>query len=385
MYPGSAALGVTRAGRTRTCYVWVGKCNGSAQEKTAGERSGRGADGRPEQIGRRSGIMDVATAAGVSHITVSRVINNRASVRADTRERVLAAMRRLDYRPNHAARALVTGRSQTIGVICYNTALYGPAAALLGLEQAAREAGYFVTILGLKTLDAGSVEEAVDRLRQQAVSGLIVISPQAAVSSAFDRLPVDLPTIAIWGHRRSRIPVVAAGDEAGAGLATRHLLGLRHRTVWHVAGPAGRVGAEDRLKGWRAALREAGVPAPPVLRGDWSAEFGYAAGKVLAAEAEVTSVFVANDQMALGVLRAFNEVGRSVPRSVSVVGFDDIPEAAYYTPPLTTIRQDFNALGRKSVALLLRSMGEGDGNDPAHVTLPVELVIRQSTAPPRVR
>ena len=337
------------------------------------------------RIGRRSGIMDVATAAGVSHITVSRVINNRASVRADTRERVLAAMRRLDYRPNHAARALVTGRSQTIGVICYNTALYGPAAALLGLEQAAREAGYFVTILGLKTLDAGSVEEAVDRLRQQAVSGLIVISPQAAVSSAFDRLPVDLPTIAIWGHRRSRIPVVAAGDEAGAGLATRHLLGLRHRTVWHVAGPAGRVGAEDRLKGWRAALREAGVPAPPVLRGDWSAESGYAAGKVLAAEAEVTSVFVANDQMALGVLRAFNEVGRSVPRSVSVVGFDDIPEAAYYTPPLTTIRQDFNALGRKSVALLLRSMGEGDGNDPAHVTLPVELVIRQSTAPPRVR
>jgi len=357
-----------------------------AQRKKRRQAIGAGVarKGVRSRIRRRSGIMDVAAAAGVSHITVSRVINNRASVRADTRERVLAAMRRLDYRPNHAARALVTGRSQTIGVICYNTALYGPAAALLGLEQAAREAGYFVTILGLKTLDAASVEEAVDRLRQQAVSGLIVISPQAEVSSAFDRLPVDLPTIAIWGHRRSRIPVVAAGDEAGAALATRHLLGLRHRTVWHVAGPAGRVGAEDRLKGWRAALRDAGVPAPPVLRGDWSAESGYSAGKVLAADVDVTSVFVANDQMALGVLRALNEVGRSVPRSVSVVGFDDIPEAAYYTPPLTTIRQDFNALGRKSVALLLRSMGEGAGGDPAHVTLPVELVIRQSTAPPRV-
>jgi DNA-binding LacI/PurR family transcriptional regulator len=333
----------------------------------------------------RSGIMDVAAAAGVSHITVSRVINNRAGVRAETRERVLSAMTQLDYRPNHAARALVTGRSRTIGVICYNTALYGPAAALLGLEQAAREAGYFVTILGIKTLDAGSVEEAVGLLRQQAVSGLIIISPQAVMSDAFDRLPLDLPTIAVWGHRRSRIPVVAAGDEAGAATATRHLLELGHRNVWHVAGPAGRVGAEDRLKGWRAALRAAGISAPAVLRGDWSAESGYAAGQVLAADPAVTSVFVANDQMALGVLRAFNEAGRAVPRSVSVVGFDDIPEAAYYTPPLTTIRQDFNALGRKSVALLLRAIGEGNGNDAAHVTLPVELVVRESTAPPRGR
>jgi DNA-binding LacI/PurR family transcriptional regulator len=328
---------------------------------------------------KRPNLVEVAALAGVSHITVSRVMHAHPSVRPATKARVEAAMQKLGYEPNPAARMLVTGKSQMIGVVCHNTALYGPAAALIGLEHAAAEHGYFTSMIALETLERDAVERAVSRLRQQAVAGVVLVSPQAAMAEAFDRLPHDVPAVALWGSSGGGIPVIASDEAQAARDATRHLLGLGHRMVWHVAGPAGRIGAGERIQGWRETLREAGAQPPPLLGGDWSARSGYEAGCRLAADREVTAVFAGNDQMALGVIRALHEAGRAVPRDVSVVGFDDIPEAAYFTPPLTTIRQDFGELGRMSMARLIAQMS-GDATVPEKVMLSTELIIRGSTA-----
>jgi DNA-binding LacI/PurR family transcriptional regulator len=338
---------------------------------------------RSKSPSSRPGIREVAVHAGVSHITVSRVINNHPGVLPTTRDRVEQALRQLGYQPNNAARALVTGRSQTIGVVCHNTALYGPAAGLLGLEQAASESGYFVNIIGLKSLDQSGVEDAVRRLRQQAVAGVVLVSPQSAMANAFRELPHDVPTVAMWGYAGTPVPVVASAETVGATQATRHLLELGHRNVWHLAGPKDRVGTEDRIRGWRTTLQKSGIKPPPPRFGDWSAHSGHAAAKELIADPSVTAIFVGNDQMALGVLRAIQEAGRRVPEDVSVVGFDDIPDAAYFAPPLTTVRQNFLALGRETMQLLLRLMrGE---TQAASIVLPVELVVRASTAAPRQR
>jgi DNA-binding LacI/PurR family transcriptional regulator len=331
----------------------------------------------------RPGIVDVAVRAGVSHITVSRVINNHPKVRPDTRQRVLVALRELGYQPNSAARALVTGRSQTIGVVCYHTALYGTAAALLGLEQAAGDSGYFVNIIGLKTLNKKAVQDAVSRLRQQAVAGVVIVSPQSVMGEAFADLPSDVPTVAIWGHAGTPVPIVSSGEAAGAAAATRHLLDLGHRNVWHLAGPEDRVSAEDRIRGWHGTLNAAGIAPPPVRFGDWTSQSGYSGGKELIADKSVSAIFVANDQMALGVLRAIHESGRRAPDDISVVGFDDIPEAAFYTPPLTTVRQHFTRLGRETMLLLLRLIAGEPPAQAKNIVLPVELVVRKSTAPAR--
>ena len=342
-------------------------------------RGGRQAS-YPEAPPGRPGIRDVAAHAGVSHITVSRVINNHPGVLPATRARVEQALQQLGYQPNNAARALVTGRSQTIGVICHNTALYGPAAALLGLEQAASEGGYFVNIIGLKTLDQIGVEDAVRRLRQQAVAGVVLVSPQSAMADAFRGLPHDVPTVAMWGYAGTPVPVVASAETAGATQATRHLLELGHRNVWHLAGP--RTASAPRTAfavGARPGASRHQATSP--LFGDWSARSGHAATQRLIADPSVTAIFVGNDQMALGVLRAIQEAGRSVPDDISVVGFDDIPDAAFYAPPLTTVRQNFLALGRETMQLLLKLMrGETRAGS---VVLPVELIVRASTAAPR--
>jgi DNA-binding LacI/PurR family transcriptional regulator len=313
---------------------------------------------------------------------VSRVINGSDHVREETRERVLAAMRKLDYRPNPVARALVTGRSRTIGVVSFDTTLYGPASTLFGIERAAHEEGYFTSIVSLKSLDRPSVLTAVERLRGQAVDGILVIAPQVTATHAVANLPEDLAVVAVEAGPDDDLPVVAVDQFAGAAAATRHLLELGHRTVWHVAGPSDWLEASQRIEGWMTALEEAGADAPPVLSGDWSARSGYELGQRLATVRDVTAIFAANDQMALGILRALYESGREVPRDLSIVGFDDIPEAQFFTPPLTTVRQDFNEVGRQSLMLLLDELAASDRTS-SRVIVPPKLEIRDSTAPPR--
>lgn len=323
-------------------------------------------------------MADVAKLAGVSHQTVSRVLHDNPNVRGDTRQRVLSAIKQLNYRPNSMARALVTGRTKTLGVISSDTAFYGPASTLFGIERAAHDAGYAVVVSSLRSVNRGVVVEAIQRLRDQGVDGVAVIAPLRAGADALRHVTFDLPVVALEAGQIASIPVATVDQRAGAAAATRHLLSLGHKTVWHLAGPADWQEAEERILGWQSALEAGRAVVPPPLRGDWTPRSGYEAAQQLLKTPHLTALFVANDQMALGVLRRFHEAGREVPREVSIVGFDDIPEAAYFTPPLTTVRQDFSELGRRCLELLLARI---DGSDHTmRLVVPPELVVRESTA-----
>ncbi|WP_447648397.1 LacI family DNA-binding transcriptional regulator [Microbacterium forte] len=313
----------------------------------------------------------VAARAGVSGQTVSRVVNDSPRVDPVTRERVEKAMAELGYRPHRAARALRTGRSQTIGLVVTTLATVGNSRMLQATAEAAAERGYALTLV-----TAGdSVADAFERLAEQEVDGAIVLNEASALVPAADR-PPGLRLVVVDAPGSADLAVVHSDHVGGAAAATAHLLGLGHETVHHLAGPADSFAAAERERGWRKALADAGVVATEVVRGDWTAEAGFAAGEALRA---ASAVFCANDQMALGLLRALAESGRRVPEDVSVIGFDDVPDAANYRPPLTTIRQDFTALAHRAVGLLVAEIeGAADGAASA-VVVPTLLVERSST------
>lgn len=343
-------------------------------------------------------MADVARAAGVSHQTVFRVVNDLPGVRVATRLRVLAAVEGLGYRRNSAARALVTGRSQVLGVITLHTSLYGPASALNALERAAYAAGYFLSVETLRSTEPAAIKEAVDRLVAHGVEGAVVIAPVVSVKTFLRWTPVDLPLVVVEGVELSDGAGAADGAEAaeeadlagvgivgvdqavGARVATAFMLKQGHATVWHVAGPPEWLEAGRRVAAWRATLEAHDAETPPPLRGDWSAKSGFEAGRMLARISDLTAVFAANDAMAVGVLRALHEAGRQVPAEVSVVGFDDVPEAPYFNPPLTTVRQDFDEVGRRSLELLLRQVKTGVRTRDLSIVSPT-LVVRESAAP----
>jgi DNA-binding LacI/PurR family transcriptional regulator len=328
---------------------------------------------------RRAVMADVGRLAGVSHQTVSRVVNGSPHVRTQTRQRVLEAMLALGYRPNPAARALATGRSNTLGVVSFDTTLYGPASTLVGIERAAHEAGYFIIVASLRELDRPSVTEAVERLCRHGVDGILAITPHEEAADALLHAPGDVPLVAVEAGPDHAVPVAAIDQFAGGAAATRHLLDLGHETVWHIAGSPDFLESRRRLEGWRSTLRAARADVPPPLAGDWSARAGYDLGRRLGADPAVSAIFVANDQMALGVLRAMHERGRRIPEEVSVVGFDDIPEAPYFLPPLTTVRQDFDQMGSHGVRLLLKMIETGRAPEQSARLRP-ELVVRASTS-----
>lgn len=326
-------------------------------------------------------MTDVARIAGVSHQTVSRVLNDYPGIRPETRQRVLDAITQLGYRRNVAARMLASHRSGLVGLIAYGTEQFGPAHVILGIQEAAESTPYTITTLALTEPDADEFHAAADRLLEQSVEALIVLVPKRSILDLVHGLDLGIPIVAVEGDL-SEMPLTASVDQvSGARLATRHLLELGHRTVVHLAGPLDWMEAAARRDGWRAELREAGATVPPLKwEGDWSARSGYEAGRSLAEDPEITAVFVANDQMALGLIHALRGVGRQVPDDVSVVGFDDLPEAAYFAPPLTTVRQEFGALGRRAMSLIERVLG-GEA-DAQEALVEATLVVRESTAVP---
>jgi DNA-binding LacI/PurR family transcriptional regulator len=324
-------------------------------------------------------MADVAERAGVSIMTVSRVLNRHPSVTAETRRRVERAIERLGYRPNSAARTLATGRSATIGVVSVETPHYGPTNTLFGIEGAARAGGLFVSFVAVRDVNEAQMRAAVEHLRATNVDGIVVVAPIRAALDAIDRVTVDVPIVVLKGATTDEDTTVAIDQAEGSRLATQYLLELGHRTVHHVRGPRGWPEADARADAWAAELRDHSIRAPKQLVGDWTPRSGYEAGQALAANTDVTAIFVANDQMALGVLLALHEAGRRVPDDVSVVGFDDIPEAAFFNPPLTTVRQDFDELGRRCVHQLTALM-RGDEPDDGGAVHPT-LVQRSSTAP----
>jgi DNA-binding LacI/PurR family transcriptional regulator len=323
---------------------------------------------------------DVARLAGVSRMTVSRVLNDHPSVSTATRARVRAAMTSLDYRPNTAARALVTGRTRVLGVISVNSVLYGPASMLVAIERAARDAGYSVSLANPSALDRHSFAEAMDHLRSQSVAGIIAIAPQVAAPGVLRDAPAGIPVVGIEGGGDA-VPTVSVDQYLGARSATRYLLSLGHRVVGHVAGPPDSPEAAERERGWRETLAADGYQTPPVARGDWSPRSGYEATRQLTGIPGLTALFVANDQMAIGAVRALKEAQLRVPRDISVIGFDDIPEAGYLSPSLTTLRQDFGEIGRRSLALLLEQL-HGAPRSSKRVVIPPDLVVRESTDAP---
>jgi DNA-binding LacI/PurR family transcriptional regulator len=358
---------------------------GSAASDTGDDGAAAQEPGAPGSA-RPPVMADVARLAGVSHQTVSRVLNDHPNVRPQTRDRVLAVISQLAYRPNAAARTLVTRRTRTLGVICVDSTLYGPASMLYGIEQAASHS-YFVAIASLPALNRRSVLGAIDRFLGQAVEGIIVLAPVTTAVAALGHVPAGVPLVAVGCGTHASLASVAIDNSAGAALATRHMLGLGHQTVHHLAGPRNWLDARERIEGWRRELSAAGAPEPAMLAGDWSAASGYRIGHELAGRPDVTAVFCANDHMALGLLRALSEQGRRVPEDISVIGFDDIPESAYFLPPLTTVRQDFGELGRRALDRLLCRIadsrrGRGAGGSGPWAPITPELVVRSSTARP---
>jgi DNA-binding LacI/PurR family transcriptional regulator len=338
---------------------------------------GRGGDGsHPPRM------EDVAGVAGVSHQTVSRVLNGFPKIRPATRDRVLAAIEELGYRRNTAARTLVTRRSGTIGVITADMNHFGPASILLGLESASRAAGYSLSLAGLPEISATSLRTAVDQVLGQAVEAVVMIVAHQAALTLAQSLHIGVPLVLVEGDL-SATPLTAGVDQiAGARLATNHLLDLGHQSVLHLPGPADWLEATARREGWRMALEERGRPVPALMvEGDWTSRSGYQASRAMLSESRPTAVFAANDQMALGLLRALHEAGLRVPEDVSVVGFDDLPESGYFTPPLTTVRQDFGELGQRIMDLVLRVLaGEHNASEP--LVEPMLIVRSSTTAPP---
>jgi DNA-binding LacI/PurR family transcriptional regulator len=331
---------------------------------------------------RRTPVMrDVARLAGVSHQTVSRVLNASPLVSDDVRARVEAAVEQLGYRRNNSARALASRRTMNLGVVSVGTWQYGPSVLLFSITEAARKAGYRTSLIGLPSIERSNMRAALDQLTRDSVDGVVIMAPLTAAATAVDGISAEVPLVMFEPGVHNGTTLVSIDEELGARLATRHLLELGHRTVHQVSGPDGWLGTEARLRGWRTELAAAGRVAFAPITGDWSSASGYRAGQLLARDPEVTAVFVANDQMALGVYKALAEAGCSVPEDVSVVGFDDTPEAELYHPALTTVRMDFAEVGRQCVDRLLRLI-HGEVLEPTEAVRP-ELVVRASSAAPR--
>ncbi len=267
-----------------------------------------------------------------------------------------------DVSPDGPLRARPLQRRGTLGVIATGSSASGP--ALHGLRAAAREQDYSLNVFSVSGHGGAAVLAAVAGLQLQGVAGIVVLDGHLLAELA----PVaEIPLV----------PAASTDQYAGARRATEHLLDLGHPTVWHLGGPEEGPVARARERGWRETLERHGAEIPPVVRGDWSARSGFRAGQSLAVESGVGAVFSANDHMALGLLAAFAEAGMRVPRDAHVVGFDDVPEAAYFAPPLTTIRQDFLAAGRQTLATLAARI---DGvAAPAWATVEAELVVRESS------
>ncbi|HEV7184997.1 MAG: LacI family DNA-binding transcriptional regulator [Actinomycetales bacterium] len=328
---------------------------------------------------RALSIRDIARLAGVSRQTVSRVLNGERYIKPTTEALVRKVIDEHGWRPNSAARALATSRFKMIGLLVSARSQYGPFSAAAAVDEAARASGYAIITATLAREDDASIADALDALVAHGVDGVIVIAPQQRAHEALQRVAIRVPFISLQWRDGPEDPAVAFDQTEGARLATRHLIELGHTRILHVAGPQDWNEAEERMRGFLAEMSAYDIPTTAPVLGDWTVDLGYELGLKLLHYREFTAVFASNDQMALGVIHAAVDLGLSVPGDLSVVGFDDIPEAKHFSPPLTTVRQDFAQLGATAIATLI---AEIENADPPQVEFAVpELIVRRSTAP----
>jgi DNA-binding LacI/PurR family transcriptional regulator len=325
-------------------------------------------------------IQDVARHAGVSVPTVSRVLTGAAKVSEDKRKRVLAAIDELQFRPNATARALVGGLRKSVAVLAGDTSQYGYAQTIRGIEESARNAGYLVTITVVETPHDDSVDLAVSLVLNQPLAGVIVLKFDPAGVAALRKIPSNIPTVSISGLREKGVPQAVLREAAAADHLVTYLLDLGHKTVHHVRVPPSRK-EDGRTTGWRRALKARHADIFEPLDASWEPESGRIIGRQLGVDAAVTAIFCGNDEIAMGVIRGLSEVGKSVPADVSVVGFDDHPLAAMWSPPITTVRQDFADLGSRAFDLLEKLLSDQPTQQFSSALPP--LVIRDSAAPPK--
>ncbi|WP_307483296.1 LacI family DNA-binding transcriptional regulator [Microbacterium trichothecenolyticum] len=326
---------------------------------------------------QRPSIYDVARRAGVSHMTVSRVMNGHPNIRESTRARVLQAIEEMNYTPSSIARALATRRARRIGVLIDGPVQNGPNNTLRALEKAAREVGYAVSAFSIGDDDASQLDTGVMELVTQGVDALCVIAPRESSLDLLRQQTTGLPTIVIKAEADPSWHTVGVDQREGARLAVRHLIGLGHRTIAHLAGPMDWLDARERAEGWRECLAEAGLSEGPYIVGDWTSDFGFGVAQSHDL-GETTAIFAANDQIALGVVHGLHKRGIRVPDDISVVGFDDLSDARHFLPPLTTVRQDFADLGELALQQIIAAI-EGE-TDPTHDMIQPRLVVRESTA-----
>lgn len=333
----------------------------------------------PDKPGRAANIFDVARLAGVSHQTVSRVINEMPNVRPATRARVEQAIAQLHYSPSPAARALVTRRTRTIGLVTPGISDYGPTSIAMHFNFAARAARYSVESVSAPADDPKAIRKVVDALLRQRVDAIVLVVVDVSVLELVRSLDLRIPVV-IAASTARRSPLIVSIDQyRGARAAVRHLAEIGHSRILHLAGPRTAPDATERVRGWREELGAHRLEIVPPVFGDWSAASGYRLGAELDVEPG-SAVFVGNDQMSIGLLSALRERGLRVPEDVSVIGFDDVPEAGYLFPPLTTVRQDFATLGELIMQKVLIAVEES-GVLTEDTPIPTHLVVRQSTRP----
>lgn len=322
-------------------------------------------------------IYDVANTAGVSYQTVSRVINDSPNVAAATRSRVMNAIQTLGYRPNKSAQVLNTQRSYLLEVIALD--IFSGAPAIDTMSYVAKERGYKLMISAIDLEDLEAVlNDALDR----SVDGIIFICSAARMPSArFQAMCQKIPFVRMIAEFGANVPSVVLDQQVGSRVATQHLIDLGHRHIAEIGGPRDNVDSMTRHEGWLAALRECGLKPGPRAPGRFTVEGGYAAAEALLDSNEpFTAIVSANDEMALGAVRALNDKGLRVPEDISIVGFDDVHYAAYLNPPLTTVRQDFRLMAKHTIDYLIALIEKPETPREQHIIVP-QLVIRHSTQP----
>ena len=328
-------------------------------------------------MNKKANIYDVAERAGVSHQTVSRVLNNHASLKPATREKVEKAIVELQYRPNQAARQLVTSQSRIIGILIAGTELYGPWAIFNAMEQEARKEGYSVISISVVPDSPDSWQEGIEQLRNLNVDGAITIALPTELVKEVEKSFSSATIVIVDAEPGKKLDAVNIDNERGGALATKHLIALGHTEILHITGPVGGYEGTMRRKGYESAMAAAKLKSD-VIEGDWSLSSGYEiCKKILARKKIPTAIFTANDHLAFGVMKALREAKMRIPDDVSIVGFDNIPEAHYFSPALTTVSQRFDQLGNLAINRMLSQLKESGKRETLMIT--PELILREST------